>query len=125
MRTVNVGRSGLRVSQICLGTMVFGSQRDELESFAILDRAAELGIDFIDAADAYPVPPSPETWGRTEEIVGKWLQARYNLLNRTYERDLLPLARAAGLGVVPYNPLAAGMLTGKYRRDMEPPADSR
>ncbi len=234
METVNVGRCGLRVSRICLGTMVFGSQRDEQESFAVLDRAADLGIDFIDVADVYPTPPSPETWGRTEEIVGRWLerrgrsqfvvatkcanrvgpsgndqggsrkhvieaceqslrrlrseridlyymhhsdlgapleetlealdrlvqdgkvhyvgvsnfeawqvglamalaaerrlarltalQPRYNLLNRSYERDLLPLARAAGLGVIPYNPLGAGMLTGKYQRGSEPPSESR
>src|SRR3989442_2192530 len=53
------------------------------------------------------------------------LQPRYNLLNRPYERDLLPLARAAGMGVVPYNPLGAGILTGKYRRGEEPPGESR
>ncbi|HSR25030.1 MAG TPA: aldo/keto reductase, partial [Candidatus Eisenbacteria bacterium] len=47
------------------------------------------------------------------------------LLNRVYERDLLPLCAAAGVGVVPYNPLGAGMLTGRYRRGQEPPADSR
>jgi aryl-alcohol dehydrogenase-like predicted oxidoreductase len=198
-----------------------------------MDRAVELGIDFVDVADVYPVPPSPDTWGRTEEIVGHWLrsrrpavtvatkcvnrvgpgandsgggrkhvieaaeaslrrlqvdrvdlfylhhsdlrapldetlealdrlvrdgkvhyigvsnfeawqlglaltilaehglsrlaavQPRYNLLNRVYERDLLPLCRETGMGVVPYNPLGAGMLTGKYRRGEEPPADSR
>jgi aryl-alcohol dehydrogenase-like predicted oxidoreductase len=53
------------------------------------------------------------------------LQPRYNLLNRPYERDLLPLCRAAGIGVVPYNPLGAGMLTGKYRRGQEVPEESR
>jgi 1-deoxyxylulose-5-phosphate synthase len=233
METVNVGRSGLRVSRLCLGTMIFGSQLEEPEAFAVMDRAVELGIDFVDVADVYPVPPSPDTVGRTEEIVGRWLrgrrpvvtvatkcvgrvgpgandlggsrkhvieaaeaslrrlqvdrvdlfylhhsdlaapmdetmealdrlvrdgkvhyvgvsnfeawqlalamttlvehgltrltavQPRYNLLNRVYERDLLPLCRETGLGVVPYNPLGAGMLTGKYRRGQEPPADSR
>src|SRR5260370_35375296 len=53
------------------------------------------------------------------------LQPRYNLLNRSYERDLLPLARASGMGVVPYNPLGAGVLTGKYKRAEEPPPESR
>src|SRR5215469_12669340 len=233
MDTVNLGHSGLRVSRLCLGTMIFGSQLDEAAAFAVMDRAVELGIDCFDTADVYPVPPSPETRGRTEEIVGRWLrsrgsaitvatkcvnrvgpgandvggsrkhvieaceaslrrlqveridlyylhhsdtgapmdetfealdrlvqdgkihyvgvsnfeawqlglasaiiaerrlariaavQPRYNLLNRTYERDLLPLAGATGIGVVPYNPLGAGMLTGKYRRGQEPPADSR
>jgi aryl-alcohol dehydrogenase (NADP+) len=230
---VNLGRSGLRVSRLSLGTMIFGSQLDEPRSAAIMDRARELGIDFFDLSDVYPVPPSSQTWGRTEEIVGRWLgsrrasitiatkcvnrvgpgandvgggrkhvieaceaslrrlrrdridlyylhhadlgapmeealealdrlvqdgkvhylgvsnfeawqlglamkveaerrlapvtavQPRYNLLNRVYERDLLPLCRAAGIGVLPYNPLGAGMLTGKYRRGEEPPAGSR
>ena len=233
MEGVRVGRSGLRVSRLCLGTMIFGTQREEAEAFGIMDRADELGIDFIDVADVYPVPPGPELWGRTEEIVGRWLagkrnrfvlatkcvnrvgtgrndlggsrkhvieaceaslrrlqtdridlyylhhsdlgaeidetfealdrlvrdgkihyvgvsnfeawqvalameaiarsglaritalQPRYNLMNRPYERDLLPLALATGMGVIPYNPLAAGMLTGKYQRGQEPPAESR
>jgi aryl-alcohol dehydrogenase-like predicted oxidoreductase len=53
------------------------------------------------------------------------MQPRYNLLNRPYERDLLPLCREAGIGVVPYNPLGAGMLTGKYRRGEPVPEESR
>ena len=230
---VRLGKSGLRVSRLCLGTMIFGTQVDEPGARAVLDQAADLGIDFLDLADVYPVPASPETAGRTEEIVGRWLegrrerfvvatkcvnrvgpsandaggsrkhvieaceaslrrlrtdridvfylhhsdlgapyeetlealdrlvrdgkvhyvgvsnfeawqlgwlmalgaerslarvtvvQPRYNLLNRIYERDLLPLCRAAGIGVVPYNPLGAGMLTGKYRRGQEPPEGSR
>jgi aryl-alcohol dehydrogenase-like predicted oxidoreductase len=233
MEVVNLGRSGLKVSRLCLGTMIFGSQRDERESFAIMDAAAELGFTFIDVADVYPVPSSVETAGRTEEIVGRWLksrrsgfvlatkcvnrvgpspndtggsrkhvieaceaslrrlqtdridlfylhhsdlgapleetlealdrlvqdgkihyvglsnfeawqlgvalmhcagrrlaritalQPRYNLLNRPYERDLLPLCREAGIGIVPYNPLGAGMLTGKYRRGQPVPDESR
>src|SRR5258708_34437107 len=74
MEGVRVGRSGLQVSRLCLGTMIFGSQRDQSEAFASRDMAAGLGIDFTDVADVYPVPPSSETWGRTEEIVGAWLQ---------------------------------------------------
>jgi aryl-alcohol dehydrogenase (NADP+) len=233
MDSVNLGRSGLRVGRLCLGTMIFGSQLDEAAAFAVMDRGAELGIDFLDTADVYPVPPSPETAGRTEEIVGRWLrsrgasvvvatkcvarvgrganeaggsrkhvieaceaslqrlavervdvfylhhpdlqgpmdetlealdrlvqagkvhylgvsnfeawqlglalalaaerrlvpltvlQPRYNLLSRSAERDLLPLCQAAGIGVVPYNPLGAGMLAGRYRRGDEPPEGSR
>ncbi len=233
MDTISLGRSGLRVSRLCLGTMLFGSQCDAPASFAILDAAATLGIDFLDAADVYPVPVGPATWGRTEEIVGRWLrgqrerfvvatkcvnrvgpaandaggsrkhvieacerslrrlgtdridlyylhhadlgapmedtlealdhlvrsgkilyvgvsnfeawqlglamaaiaerrlarlaavQPRYNLLHRPAERDLLPLARAAGMAVVPYNPLAAGMLAGRYRRGAPAPEGSR
>ena len=233
METENLGRSGLKVSRLCLGTMIFGTQVDEPAAFAVLDRASELGIDFLDTADVYPTPPSLETVGRTEEILGRWLssrgapavvatkcvnrvgprpndsggsrkhvieaceaslvrlgreridifylhhsdlqapldetlealdrlreagkyhyvglsnfeawqlglaleiaaerrlagvtvlQPRYNLLARAPERDLLPLCRAKGIGVVPYNPLGAGMLTGKYRRGQEPPEGSR
>jgi aryl-alcohol dehydrogenase-like predicted oxidoreductase len=74
MKRRRLGRSGLVVSELCLGTMTFGSMADEATSFAILDRAFEAGIDFLDAAEVYPVPPSVETAGRTEEIVGRWLK---------------------------------------------------
>src|SRR5262249_20267306 len=53
------------------------------------------------------------------------VQPRYNLLHRPYERDLLPLAKAAGMGVMPYNPLGAGMLAGRYRRGEAAPEGSR
>ena len=233
MEIVNLGQHGLKISRLCLGTMVFGAQCDEPASVAVMDAAGELGFNFLDVADVYPVPPDLETAGRTEEIVGRWLrgkrdrfvvatkfngpmgpgpnergtsrkhmieaceaslrrlqtdrvdvyyahqfdptvpldetmeafdrlhsagkilyvglsnfsawqlglaqavvaerrlapiaalQPRYNLLFRQPERDLLPLARALGIGVMPYNPLGAGMLTGKYRRGSEPPPESR
>jgi 1-deoxyxylulose-5-phosphate synthase len=223
MQTRRMGRTGLKVSEICLGTMTFGHQCDEATSFAIMNRAAEHGVDFLDTADVYPVPPSPETAGRTEEIVGSWLkgrrnqyvlatkcrmrvgtgpndeglsrrhilracevslrrlqtdtidlyqphspdpdtppeetlqaledlvrqgkvrylgcsnfkawqvalalgiserhgwarydcvQPRYNLLWREIDSELLPLCRDQGLGVIAYNPLAGGFLTGKYQ----------
>ena len=58
MKTVRMGRTGLKVSEICLGTMTFGYQCDEKTSFAIMSKAAEHGVSFIDTADVYPVPPS-------------------------------------------------------------------
>ncbi|TMD05318.1 MAG: aldo/keto reductase [Chloroflexi bacterium] len=233
MEFVNLGQAGLKVSRLCLGTMVFGAQCDEVQSALVLDAAAELGINFLDTADVYPVPPDLKTAGRTEEIVGRWLrgkrdrfvvatkftnpmgpgpndqgggrkhvieaceaslrrlgveridlyymhrtdestpvdetlealdrlvqdgkvyyvglsnfeawqlglaeaivrehrlaaisalQPRYNLLFRQPERDLFPFCRAAGIGVMPYNPLGAGMLTGKYQRGQQPPPESR
>jgi len=76
MQIRRMGKTGLKVSEICLGTMTFGHQCDEPTSFAIMNQAAEHGVTFIDTADVYPVPPTPETAGRTEEIVGKWLQGR-------------------------------------------------
>jgi aryl-alcohol dehydrogenase-like predicted oxidoreductase len=231
MKIKRLGRTGLKVTEVCLGTMTFGHQCDEPTSFAILDEAARRGINFIDTADVYPVPVSLETVGRTEEIVGRWLggkrddfilatkcrnsmgrrpndaglsrkhildaieaslrrlqtdyvdlyqvhapdpdtpidetlraldaivqsgkaryvgcsnfkawelakalwtsdklalarfdsaQPRYNLLSRDIEADLLPLCLDQGVGVIAYNPLAGGLLTGKHHRD-EPPAEN-
>jgi aryl-alcohol dehydrogenase-like predicted oxidoreductase len=233
MKTVRMGRTGLKVSEICLGTMTFGYQCDEKTSFAIMSKAAEQGVFFIDTADVYPVPPAPETAGRTEEIVGRWLkgqrnryvlatkcrmkvgpgpndeglsrrhiiqavndslrrlqtdyidlyqphsfdaetpieetlralddlvgqgkirylgcsnypawqlalalgvsaahdwarfdcvQPRYNLLYRDIEGELLPLCRDQGVGVIAYNPLAGGFLTGKYQSLEAPPQKTR
>jgi 1-deoxyxylulose-5-phosphate synthase len=233
MNHVAFGRTGLRVSQLCLGSMTFGLQCDERQSHAILDAASSSGIDFIDTADVYPVGGGLETAGRTEEIVGAWLrdkrhdfvlatkcvgnmgrkpwnrgmsrkhvldaveaslrrlgtdyvdiyqfhsydadtpldealealdtivrhgkaryvgvsnwpahriaralgrselkrlmplasvQPRYNLLFRTFERDLLPLCEEEGLAVIPYNPLAGGLLTGKHDRAAPPPEGTR
>ena len=76
MRHVRLGRTGLPVSRLCLGTMTFGLQCDEPASRAILDRAAEGGITFLDTADVYPLGGTPETVGRTEEILGRWLSGR-------------------------------------------------
>lgn len=76
MKIRQMGNTGLKVSEICLGTMTFGHQCDEATAHAILDRAADRGVTFLDTADAYPVPPTPETAGRTEAIVGAWLQGR-------------------------------------------------
>ncbi len=64
------------VSEICMGTMTFGSMADEAESHRILDRAIEAGIDFLDVAEIYPVPPRAEYAGASEEIVGRWLKGR-------------------------------------------------
>jgi 1-deoxyxylulose-5-phosphate synthase len=76
MRHVRLGRTGLRVSRLCLGTMTFGQQCDEATSHAILDRAGGGGITFLDTADVYPLGGTAETVGRTEEIVGRWLRGR-------------------------------------------------
>jgi aryl-alcohol dehydrogenase-like predicted oxidoreductase len=232
MLHVNMGRTGLQVSRLCLGTMTFGIQCDESTSFAILDAAAEAGITFLDTADVYPLGGRGEEAGLTEEIVGRWLkgrrddvivatkcfgamsrrrwdrggsrkhildavegslrrlgtdyidlyqlhgddprtpldetlaafdhlvtsgkvryvgcsnysawrlaraigrsevrdlvrydcvQPRYNLLFRAFERDLFPLCVEEGVGVIPYNPLAGGFLTGKHHPG-DPTADTR
>jgi len=76
MKKRRLGRSGLVVSEIGMGTMTFGSMADEGESIAILDRAFDAGVDFLDAAEVYPVPPDEKWAGRSEEICGKWLAGK-------------------------------------------------
>ena len=73
-----LGRTGIRVPSLCLGTMTFGVQADEPTSFAILDRAFAAGVDFLDTADVYPLGGGLPTVGRTEEIIGNWMAARGN-----------------------------------------------
>jgi aryl-alcohol dehydrogenase (NADP+) len=230
MKRRRLGRNGLEVPVLCLGTMTFGLQTDRKASFEILDTAFEAGLTFLDTADAYPLGGTLETVGRTEEILGEWmrergnrdrillaskcwapmrrglnawglsrqhiveavdaslrrlgtdwidlhqahafdprtpieetlrafddlvragklryvgcsnypawrlgaalsaarqldvtgyvsLQPRYNLLYREIETELLPLCRAEGLGVLVYNPLAGGLLSGKYQAGEAP-----
>lgn len=76
MQTIQLGQSDLRVTPICLGTMTFGEQVNEADSHAILDRAVERGINFLDTAEMYSVPARKETFGATEAIIGRWLAAR-------------------------------------------------
>jgi len=235
--TTRLGRTGLTVSRLALGTMTFGLQTDEAVSFKILDKAAGAGINFLDTADVYPVGGTLETIGGTEEIIGRWLkskgasgrssfilatkavgkvgpnawdqgasrkhlldavdaslrrlqtdyvdlyqlhgddrqtpleeslealdvivrsgraryvgvsnflayrlaralgksdlhrltrfisvQPRYSLLFREIERELLPLSEEEGLAVIPYNPLAGGLLTGKYKAGAQPETGTR
>ncbi|MGC2419048.1 MAG: aldo/keto reductase [Candidatus Acidiferrales bacterium] len=230
---MRLGNTGLRVSRLCLGTMTFGYQCDEATSFAILDRASEKGITFLDSSDVYPLGGGLERAGRTEEIIGKWIrgkrhdwviatkcfgatgpqpfhagnnrrhildaidaslrrlgtdyidlyqlhgydpevttdetlgaldaivragkvryigcsnylayqlaraigrsdargfarfvsvQPRYNLLFREFERELFPLCVEEGIGVIPYNPIAGGLLTGKHDRTKPPSEGTR
>jgi 1-deoxyxylulose-5-phosphate synthase len=236
MKIKQLGRTGLRVSEVCLGTMTFGNQCDEPTSFAILDRAWQAGVNFIDTADVYPLPPTLPTVGATETIIGNWMkknpgrrhevvlatkcngkmgngpndyglsrrhimdaidaslrrlqtdfidlyqvhfydahtpldetlralddllrvgkvryigcsnylayqlarslwisdklgiarydciQPRYNLLFREFESELFPLCQEEHVGVIVYNPLAGGFLTGKHKREADPEPGGR
>jgi len=235
MNWKSFGRSGLKVTELCLGTMTLAGQADDQTSYAILDAAWEGGIRFIDTADCYPIPIEITTVGRTESLLGRWikerrnrdqlviatkayfpvgplpvhrgnsrlhlrraceaslrrlgveqidlyfchgwdatvpleetlsvledlrregkihysgisnvrvpevtaalleaqrigvsgfagLQPRYNLLFRDLEESLFPLARSQGLGIMVYNPLAGGLLTGKHRVDAPPAEGTR
>lgn len=88
-----LGRTGLRVSEICLGTMTWGRQNTEAEGHEQMDYALTQGINFFDTAEMYAVPPSADTYGRTETIIGTWFAARKN-------RDKVILAsKVAGPGL--------------------------
>jgi aryl-alcohol dehydrogenase (NADP+) len=226
MDHVRFGRTGMKVSQLCLGTMTFGFQCDDDTSFAIMDAAYSAGMTFFDTADVYPLGAPFELVGRTEELIGEWMQRgerrredivlatkcfgrsgphpwdqgnsrknvmraidaslrrlqteyvdlyqihfydrgtpidetlqardelvrmgkvryigcsntmayqlarsigrselhgiarfesvqpRYNMLFRENERELFPLCAEEQIAVIPYNPLAGGLLTGKHR----------
>lgn len=84
MNKNRLGKSGIVVSDICMGTMTFGTGADEKAAFAILDKAFDAGIDFYDTAEMYPVPPDKNLAGLTEEIVGRWM--------KTKDRDALIIA---------------------------------
>ncbi|MBX3454615.1 NADP(H)-dependent aldo-keto reductase [Ferrovibrio sp.] len=92
MQFRRLGRTDIRVSLTCLGSMTWGEQTTEAEAHAQLDYALERGINFIDTAEMYPVPPKAETQGRTESYIGSWLKARG-------KRDKIILAsKVAGRG---------------------------
>lgn len=93
MQTRPLGDSGLDVSRLCLGTMTFGEQNSEAEAHEQLSRAVAFGINFIDTAEMYPVPPKAETQGLTETYVGSWLKARGK------RDDLVIATKAAGPGL--------------------------
>src|SRR5689334_11479300 len=76
MKIKSLGRTGLKVSEVGLGTMTFGNQADQATSFAIMDEADKAGVNFFDTADVYPRVRDLGTVGTTEEIVGKWVQER-------------------------------------------------
>ncbi len=76
MEIRRLGRSGIVVSSICMGTMTFGRQADEAMAHRILDMSFDAGITFYDTAEVYPVPPTEDSAGRTEEIVGRWLKTK-------------------------------------------------
>lgn len=92
MEKRTLGRTDLSVSLICLGTMTWGQQNTEQEAFQQLDYAVDKGINFIDAAEMYPVPPRPETQGRTETYLGNWLRKRGR------RDDLVVASKVAGPG---------------------------
>ena len=92
MQTRPLGTTGIEVSRLCLGTMTFGEQNSEAEAHEQLDRAVAFGINFIDTAEMYPVPPRAETQGLTETYLGNWLASRGK------RDDLVIASKVAGPG---------------------------
>ncbi len=79
MQYKTLGRTGIKVSEICLGTMTWGTQNSEIEAHEQMDYARDQGVNFLDTAELYPVTPAgPETRGLTEDYIGTWLKARAN-----------------------------------------------
>ena len=76
MKNRRLGKSAITVSEICMGTMTFGTMADEQAAIEVLDRSFDAGIDFYDTAENYPVPPDPSYAGRTEEILGRWMKTK-------------------------------------------------
>ena len=96
MQFSELGNTGLKVSKICLGTMTYGEQNTSDEAHAQLDYAVAHGVNFIDTAEMYPVPPKEETQGKTEQYVGSWLK-------KSGKRNRVILAtKVAGPGMMPY-----------------------
>lgn len=78
MELRTLGRTDIKVSALCLGTMTYGEQNTEAEGHAQMDYALEKGINFFDTAELYAIPPKKETQGRTERIIGTWFQTTGN-----------------------------------------------
>lgn len=93
MQTRPLGTTGIEVSRLCLGTMTFGEQNSEAEAHEQLDRAVAFGINFIDTAEMYPVPPKAETQGSTERYIGSWLKQRGS------RDDVIIATKASGPGL--------------------------
>ncbi|WP_095505025.1 NADP(H)-dependent aldo-keto reductase [Paraferrimonas sedimenticola] len=91
-----LGRSNLEVSSICLGSMTWGQQNSQAEAFAQLDLAHSAGVNFVDTAEMYPVPPTPETQGDTETILGNYFQQKGN------RNDWVVATKVAAPGGVDY-----------------------
>ncbi|HYF36462.1 MAG TPA: aldo/keto reductase [Prosthecobacter sp.] len=111
MERRRLGKSGIVVTDICMGTMTFGLQADEPTSFAIMDRALEAGIDFFDTAEMYPVPPSAERFGVTEQIVGRWLKGKTR-------GEIILASKVTGPGHGWFRPPIRGGFTALDRRQI-------
>jgi aryl-alcohol dehydrogenase-like predicted oxidoreductase len=106
-----LGKSAIVVSDICMGTMTFGSQADEAVAHRVMDMSLDAGINFFDTAEGYPVPPDVKWVGRTEEIVGRWLKGK--------NRDAIIIAtKVSGPSHVWFKSPCRGGMTALDRRQI-------
>ena len=118
MEHVQFGRTGLKVSRLCLGTMTFGYQTDESTSNEIMDTAAEAGFTFFDTADVYPLGAPAKEFGRTEEVIGSWMSGKRDRLDRgTHDSTSLDDRRKKGDGKKRAN-CSKRLVWGQRRRRM-------
>ena len=94
MQYTTLGQSDLKVSQICLGSMTWGVQNTQADANAQIELALSSGINFIDTAEMYAIPPSPETYGKTESIIGNYLSA-----NTNKRSEIILASKIAGNGL--------------------------
>lgn len=94
MKTVKLGTSDLMVSEVCLGSMTWGNQNTQAEAAEQIDYALDQGINFIDTAEMYAVPPSKETCGLTETYIGQWIAQ-----NQSKRDDIILATKIAGGGI--------------------------
>ena len=94
MEYSTLGSSNLSVSRICLGSMTWGQQNSQEDANQQIDYALNQGINFIDTAEMYAVPPSPDTYGKTETIIGNWLAK-----NPERRKDIILASKIAGPGL--------------------------
>jgi 1-deoxyxylulose-5-phosphate synthase len=130
---VRLGRTGLQVSRLCLGTMTFGLQCDDPatpidETLGTLDDLVHQGKVRYVGCSNFLTYQLVRAVGRTEThglTRMDCVQPRYNLLFRQIEREMLPFCGEEGIGVIPYNPIAGGLLSGKHIRTSPPPEGTR
>lgn len=94
MKYAKLGSSNVNVSRVCLGSMTWGVQNSQLDASKQIEYALSRGVNFIDTAEMYAVPPSPETYGKTEKIIGNWLSA-----NPKKRNELVVASKIAGNGL--------------------------
>lgn len=94
MKYTKLGSSDLQVSEVCLGSMTWGSQNTEQEAFEQIDYALQQGINFIDTAEIYAVPPTAQSYGLTEQYIGSWISK-----NQAKRKDIILASKIAGVGL--------------------------